>query len=183
MVSHQGLNSSLTRIQGLNSSSSCIPPAWFTGWTSYLLGRTRTQSLDSYRLEMKRDVKQTTSEANPQSDTWTGGRDNCLPPHPLILDFTMTHDLWGRSNVHVTEKLTHHFAPTTLLNLMVVEQKRIGPKYITTGGYILIWQTWLSVCPCDSPFQWTRHRDDTLHVQLCSEFTVQLHVQRTCSPI
>jgi hypothetical protein len=34
-------------------------------------------------------------------------RDTCLPPRPLILDFTMTHDRYGRSNVlraHVRRK-------------------------------------------------------------------------------
>ena len=32
---------------------------------------------------------------------------NCLPPHPLILDFTMPSDHYKRSTVHTTGKLTH----------------------------------------------------------------------------
>ena len=35
------------------------------------------------------------------------GQDNCLPPCPLILDFTMTHDRFGRSRLHPSGKLTH----------------------------------------------------------------------------
>ncbi len=60
-----GDNKPFTRIQGLNSSSDCIPPPrrektrhWetsfrslFTGQTSYLLGLTGPHQLDSYRVE------------------------------------------------------------------------------------------------------------------------------------
>ena len=28
------------------------------------------------------------------------GQDNRLPPRPLLLDYTMTHDQFGRSNLH-----------------------------------------------------------------------------------
>ena len=34
------------------------------------------------------------------------GQDNCLPPHSMILDFTMSHDRYRRSNVHPTGKVT-----------------------------------------------------------------------------
>lgn len=37
----------------------------------------------------------------------TRGQDNCLYPHPLILDFTLTHDHYGSSNVYPTGKITH----------------------------------------------------------------------------
>ena len=35
------------------------------------------------------------------------GQDNRLPPRPLLLDYTMTHDRFGRSNLHTNGKLTH----------------------------------------------------------------------------
>ena len=34
-------------------------------------------------------------------------QDNCRPPRPLILDFTMTHDRLGRSRLHSTGQFTH----------------------------------------------------------------------------
>ena len=40
-------------------------------------------------------------------DVFPRGHDNYLPPRPLILDFTMMHDHYGRSHVHPTGKLTH----------------------------------------------------------------------------
>ena len=35
------------------------------------------------------------------------GQDNCLPPCPLILDFTITHDRFGRSRLDSSGRLTH----------------------------------------------------------------------------
>ena len=35
------------------------------------------------------------------------GQDNRLPPRPLLVDFTMTHDRFGHSNLHTNGKLTH----------------------------------------------------------------------------
>lgn len=39
------------------------------------------------------------------------GQDDCLPPRPLILDFTMTHDRFGHSTLHshiASDQLGHH---------------------------------------------------------------------------
>ena len=38
--------------------------------------------------------------------------DNLLPPRPLILDFTMTHDRYGRSNAYTNGMLTHRIRST-----------------------------------------------------------------------
>jgi hypothetical protein len=35
------------------------------------------------------------------------GEDSLLPPRPLMLDVTMTHDRYGRTNVHTNGSLTH----------------------------------------------------------------------------
>ena len=35
------------------------------------------------------------------------GQDNRLPSRPLLLDYTMTHDWFGHSNLHTNGKLTH----------------------------------------------------------------------------
>ena len=35
------------------------------------------------------------------------GEDNRLPPRPLILDVTMTHDRYGGTITYTTGKLTH----------------------------------------------------------------------------
>ena len=35
------------------------------------------------------------------------GQDNRLPPRPLLLDYTTTHDRFGHSNLHTNGKLTH----------------------------------------------------------------------------
>jgi hypothetical protein len=40
------------------------------------------------------------------------GEDNLLPPRPLILDFTMTHDRYGRSNAYTNGMLTHRIRST-----------------------------------------------------------------------
>ena len=34
-------------------------------------------------------------------------QDNHLPPWSLLLDYTMTHDRFGRSNLHTDGKITH----------------------------------------------------------------------------
>ena len=38
------------------------------------------------------------------------GEDNPLPPHPLMLDVTMTHDRYGRTTLHTNGSLTHRFS-------------------------------------------------------------------------
>ncbi len=43
------------------------------------------------------------------------GQDNCLTPHTLILDVTMTHYRHGRSTLHPTSQLTHTLSSMTLL--------------------------------------------------------------------
>ena len=40
------------------------------------------------------------------------GEDNLLPPRPLTLDFTITHDHYGRSNDFTNDILTHHIRST-----------------------------------------------------------------------
>ena len=35
------------------------------------------------------------------------GQDNHLTPRPLLLDFTMTHDRFGHSNLRTNRKFTH----------------------------------------------------------------------------
>ena len=36
------------------------------------------------------------------------GQDDLLPPRPIQLDYTMTHDRFGHSNLHTNGKLTHY---------------------------------------------------------------------------
>ena len=40
------------------------------------------------------------------------GQDNRRPPRPLLLDYTMTHDRFGRSNLHTNGKLTDYLRST-----------------------------------------------------------------------
>jgi hypothetical protein len=35
------------------------------------------------------------------------GQDNHLPPRPILLDYTMTHDRFGHSNLHTSRKITN----------------------------------------------------------------------------
>ena len=35
------------------------------------------------------------------------GQDNLLPPRPLLMDYTMTHDRFGTSNLHTNGNLTN----------------------------------------------------------------------------
>ena len=39
-------------------------------------------------------------------------QDNRLPPRTLLLDYTMTHDRFGHSNLHTNGKLTHWLRST-----------------------------------------------------------------------
>ena len=45
------------------------------------------------------------------------GEDNSLPPRPLILDVTMTHDRYGRITLYTNGKVTHAIPPMTFLSL------------------------------------------------------------------
>ncbi len=38
------------------------------------------------------------------------GEDNPIPPHTLIMDVTMTHDLYGRTTQHTNGTLTHRIS-------------------------------------------------------------------------
>ena len=64
------------------------------------------------------------------------GQDNRLPPRPLLLDYTMTHDRFGRSNLHTNGKLTHCLRSTgapqpdgALNNAARIENNHYRQKY------------------------------------------------------
>ena len=40
----------------------------------------------------------------------THGEDNCLPPHPLILDVKITHDHYGRTTQYTNGSFTHRIS-------------------------------------------------------------------------
>jgi hypothetical protein len=70
------------------------------------------------------------------------GQDNCLPPRPLILDVTMTHDRYGRSTLHVYQRKAH---------LKNTVRKKIIHLDSTTVVCTRIYLIWSS----SSLFQWT----------------------------
>ena len=64
------------------------------------------------------------------------GQDNLLPPRPLLLDYTMTHDRFGHSNLHTNGKLTHCLRSTgapqpdgALNNAARIENNQYRQKY------------------------------------------------------
>jgi hypothetical protein len=65
------------------------------------------------------------------------GQDSFLPPHPLILDFTMTHDLYGTSQVHTTDKFTYTRSSDGSPNPDVV-LKNTGPSFSPLSSFVLV---------------------------------------------
>ena len=70
----------------------------------------------------------------------THGQDNCIPPHPLILDVTVTHDRYGRSTLYTNGKFTHtvssKHAPQSDVDLKNKDQEENTPLQVSVLGSV-----------------------------------------------
>ena len=68
------------------------------------------------------------------------GQDNCIPPHPLILDVTVTHDRYGRSTLHTNGKFTHTVSsnhdPQSDVDLKNKDQEENTPLQVSVRGSV-----------------------------------------------
>jgi hypothetical protein len=69
------------------------------------------------------------------------GTDCLPPPRTLILDFTMTHTRYGRSQLSSLGQVTHNSRSDGPPEPMEISGRRLGQKFVITHSCILIAQT------------------------------------------
>ena len=74
-------------------------------------------------------------------------QDNRLPPRPLLLDYTMTHDRFGRSNLHTNGKLTNCLRSTGAPQPDGALKNAARIKTIIIGRNMLSYPNLLYSCP------------------------------------